>query len=467
MYKRLFSSFLGIALVAMLVTTLTLGTARPVQAADIRDTGILEANETIDDDLIISGTQVRVDGTVNGMLLAGGETVTVNGTINGDAVLFGETVIVSESAVINGNIFSGARSITINGTVQGSIAAGAAELETASKVGRNLYFGGYSLQTQPGSDVARGLYFGGYQAMLKGNIARELRVGAGALELDGSVGGDAVLDISSPGERPQVNYQFGWDMPESIPSGLRIGPQAKIGGQLIYTSEANQSSAIQSQPQGGVVYQTPVPDPEAERRATRPVNPNAWDLFGFLRNLFTLLILGLLAVWLLPRIAAGTSEIVRTQFFPSAGYGLAAIIIGYIGAFVVGVLLLGVGLFFTILTLGGLGSAVFGVGFSGLGLLVAAFTLVVSYVSKLVIAYLVGDLILRGASPTMQGRKYLAISLGVLLYAVARSIPYIGWMFGLVVTVAGVGAIWLYWRAWRARRAGPTYQPPADMIPAA
>jgi hypothetical protein len=321
------------------------------------------------------------------------------------------------------------------------------------KVGRNLYYGGYSLETRAGNDVARGLYFGGYQAVLKGSVARELRASAAAMELDGSVGGDAQIQVAAPGQSAGPAYFGpGAQMPPAIPSGLRVGPNAKIGGKLLYTSEANQNAAIQAVPAGGIVYQTPVPETRDNRArqpgAVRAVLPVFNWLFGLLRNFATLLLLGLLAVWLLPAIASRTSEIVRRRPAQSAGYGLLTIIIGYAAAFVAALIILAVGLFLTVLTLGGLSRTIFGLGFSGLALLVTIFTLLVSYASKLIVAYLVGDLILANAAPTLTGRRYWSMALGVLLYVLVRSIPFLGWVVGVIVTILGVGAIWLYFR-WR------------------
>jgi hypothetical protein len=420
----------------------------------------LNSGETIDDDLIISSDVVRVDGTVNGMLIAVGQTVTLNGTINGDALLFGQNVIVSDNAVINGNLFSGAQTITVSGEVTGSIAGGAASMVAGGEVGRNIYYGGYSLETQPGNTVARGLYFGGYQAILKGSIANDLNASAGAVELDGSVGGNALVSVAPPGqtEPPIFMGPYAAQMPPSIPSGLRVGPNAKITGQLIYTSQANQDASVQVEPAGGIVYQTPVPQERANQPApavqvTMPVLD--W-LFNFLRRFITLLLLGLLAVWLLPFVTRSTSEIVRAKPAQSAGYGFLTIIVGYIGAFVAALLILMLGLFFAVVTLGGLSSTIFGIGLSGLALLVTAFTLLVSYASKLVFAYLIGDLILAGAAPALSGRRYWAMALGVLLYSLVRSIPILGWLIGFIVTIIGVGAMWLYYRSRRA-------QPPASM----
>ena len=457
MKKRSTVAILSIAMTMMLVMVFTFSAASPAQAAEIREGGVLNASETIDDDLLISGDVVRVDGTVNGMLVAAGTTVTVNGKINGDALLFAQTVIVSDKAVITGNLFTGAQTIQVNGAVTGSIAAGSASMVTGSKVGRNIYYGGYSLETTPSSSVERGLYFGGYQAMLKGSIARDLNAGAGAVELDGTVGGDALVRVDQPGRRSPGPFMFGpyaAQMPASIPAGLRIGPDAKINGRLVYTSEANQNAAVLAAPAGGIVYQTPAPNERGRVRpvVVRTVSPAVTWLFNFFRNFFTLLVLGLLAVWLLPALMNRAREIVRAKPVQSAGYGLMTIITVYAAALVAVMLILAVGLFLALVTLGGLSSSVFGIGFSGLSLVLAAFTVVVSFVSKLVVAYLVGDLILAGMAPGLQGRRYWAMALGVLIYALLRSIPILGWVIGVIVTIIGVGAIWL---AYRSRQTPP------------
>lgn len=163
--------------------------------------------------------------------------------------------------------------------------------------------------------------------------------------------------------------------------------------------------------------------------------------FDFIRGFITLLLLGLLAVWLPPIVARSTGEMVRTKPVQSAGYSLLTIIVRYIAAFVAALLILVLGLFFTLVTRGGLSSTIFGIGFSGLALLVAAFTLLVSYASKLVIAYLVGDLLLAKAAPELTGRRYWAMAIGVLIYPLIRSIPFLGWLIEVIVTIIGVGAM--------------------------
>jgi len=83
---------------------------------------------------------------------------------------------------------------------------------------------------------------------------------------------------------------------------------------------------------------------------------------------------------------------------------------------------------------------------AGLGLLMTLFTLFLAattFLSKTIVAYLVGAFILsRVASGVLQYR-ILPLLLGLLLYVPLASIPYMGFVFGLVVTLLGLGSIWL------------------------
>lgn len=444
------SILLRLGLITALALVLVLGAVRPVQAAEFDDDGVIEAGEVINDDVFLSAETVRMDGTVNGTLFATGATITINGMVNGDLFVAAQDITISPTAVITGNIFLGAQNAAVGGMVNGSMFGGATSVEIGETghIARNLFFGGYSLETNNGSTVGMDLYGAGYQFTLAGSVARNANIDAGALELSGAIGGDAVLDVSEPGTssayfNPML-MQPG--MPPAIEPGLRIAEGASIGGRLIYTSPVNQDSAVQIVPQGGIVYQTPVPSEEPEtaaQRTTVTTPPVLKWLYKLLRNLATLFILGALAVWLLPKLLTRTVEKARSKWLPSAGWGLLAIIVGYVGAFIAFLVIIAVVIIIGIISLGGLGSAIFGVGSSSLALVVTVFTLLVKYGSKLVVAYLIGSLILGKQGTETKGRKYLAMLIGVSIYAVAAAIPFIGWLIALLATLIGLGAMWL------------------------
>ncbi len=464
MNKAFQSIFTRLAIALVIVAALGLTVVQPVQAAEIDDDGVVGADEVINDDLFLGGNEtVVIDGTVNGMLFTAAQTVEINGTINGDVMAVGSVVTVSETGKVMGNIFLGAQTINLGGEIEGSAFGGSAAMnvtETAS-ISNNLYYGGYSLTTEEGSRVGKDLLVGMYQAILNGEVARDARVAGGAVELHGSIGRNAFFQVDAPGgQQPQffMPSNAGPALPPAIESGLRIDPNAEIGGKLTYTSPAAQSNTIKSEPSGGVVYLTPVPQEKTEKAQSPAASTAAaWGkgLFDLLRNMVTLMILGALALWLAPNFSQNSVVQARTRALPSALAGFLSILAGYTGAFVAFLVLIAIALFFTVVTLGGLSGTVFGVGFFGLGILVTIFTLAVSYGSKLVIALLVGQWIMGKLAPAAPGQRWWGLFIGVALFALLRAIPFLGWVIGLVVTLIGLGAIYFAIRHGRMTPAAP------------
>jgi len=436
-----------------LTLTLVLGWTGAAFAADFRsgDTITIGKDEVIDDDLIITGQNVIVGGTINGDLVVTGGTIVVNGTVNGSLLAAGQ-------------------SLTINGTVGGSLYGAGASLTLGPQavVERNLFFGGYSLTAEPGSVIKRDAAIGGYQAILKGEIQRDLRASIGALALNGVVGQNAYVDVGEPSSTvpPDFWRSFvpGEGIPATIQPGLRIGTDARIAGKLNYTSPVEQRSGIAAQPQGGVAYSTPVPGTGGTAAVITPVQPqNAlmnW-LWSRLRTLVSLLVIGGLALWLLPLIFARVVEHVRTEPLPATAWGFAVMILGYLAALVAIVLLIAIVAGLGSLTLAGLAWGAFWSGTVGLGAFFAFFTLLIAYGSKVVVAYPVGRWILQriqgeaDVAPTGWNRAW-PLLLGVLLYVLVAGIPYFGFVVSIVVTLLGLGAMWLSLRVHTTKTIAPT-----------
>jgi cytoskeletal protein CcmA (bactofilin family) len=445
---------LSIGLRLLAVFALALGGAfifiRPVGATTIVDGGEIAAGETIDDDAVVTGEKVVVAGTVNGILFAFGDTITINGVINGDVIAMGSQVIIGEEAQVNGNLFMGCQSARIAGQISGSVLGGMTwmVLGDTAQVDRNLYFGGYSLEIGSGAVVGRDASAGAYQLILAGDIERDLNLNAGAFEMTGAIGGDARLEIGEPQPAGMVpSFGMPEDMPKAIAPGLRIAPEAVIAGRLTYTSPVDQGSAIQSQPAGGVTYNESISDHTtvSPQQAARPPLLN-W-LWRFLKNLFQLLVVGALAVWLIPTWLQRSSLQAQKKPFQSALAGLLAIPAVYIAALVVAGLIILVAIILGILTLGGVSNLVTGVGFSLLVIGVTAFSFLVSLGSKIVVAFLLGRLLMERAFPNMAHRQWWAMGLGVLIYALIASIPILGGIIAVLVTLVGVGSVWFLYRS--------------------
>lgn len=429
--KKIFLVFISLFMVFMI----GFGVTKTVKAVEIDDDGIIEEGEVIDDDLFIANDTVEINGVVNGDVFAGGSVVKVNGTINGSLVVGAQTVQVN--GIVTGSVYTGSSTMTLG---------------SEAEVGRNLYYGGFNLTTTDGSFVSRDLLVAGYQALLSGEVGRDVRAAVGALEINGVIGNDVIAEVGGTEDNQQPLYFTGPPGVETIvPAGIRVSEDAKIGGSLTYKSSQDQASAIAITPPGGIDFEyEPRTSPEAEPEEVGKVGSTtlaaAW-MIKRIRTFITLLLLGGLVVWLLPGLLKNISDKAEQEPLPSLGWGLVAILVVYVGAILVTGLIIAGAIFFGVVTLGELAKVILVIGFSSLGLILAVFGLMVSYGSKIIVSYLVGKLLLKWLAPKYEGGLFWPLVIGLLLYTFLRAIPLgFGLLVGIVTTLVGVGAIWLTFR---------------------
>ena len=417
-----------------LVLTIGFGFTATAKAVEFDEDGILEEGEIIDDDLFIGGDIVEINGTVNGDVFASGSIVKINGTING-------------------SLASGAQTILINGKVSGSVYAGSMTITLGpdTEIGRNMFYGGFNLNAEEGSIIHRDLLVGAYQALLSGEIGRDVQAGVGALDINGSIGNNVRAEVAGPsdGQPPQI-YPSPPGIDTIAPAGIRISEEAEIGGSLYYKSSEDQSRAIAITPPGGIEFDYDpqvnpnVDSPDPDEIGSRLVG--AW-LLKQVRVFITLMLLGGLIVWQLPGLLNKVSEKVEKEVMPSLGWGLVSIMVVYLGALLASGLIIAGAIFFGVITLGELSRVILTVGFTSLGLIMAGFGLLVSYGSKLVVSYLVGKLLMRWLAPKYEDQPIWSMLIGIFLYTFLRAIPLgFGLVVGICVTLVGIGAMWLTYR---------------------
>lgn len=440
--------FLAVGLALLLLLGLT-GTAL---AVDFRggDTVTIGKDEVVDDDLVISGATVIIDGVINGDLVAAGGNVTVNGKVNGSLIMAGRTM-------------------TLNGQVSGTVySAGAAiTVGPQATVARNLFFAGYSYTAASGSVIGRDAVLAGYQAILKGEVQRDLLATLGALELDGAIGRNVMATVAEPGAAtPQfwAPWDRGPELPPSVAPGLRIGPEAKIVGKLMYTSPVEQSGAIQVTPAGGIAYSQPQVTTTTGAPATPVTPPNATVEWAWarLREFVSLLVMGLLALWLLPVFFTNVGEQTQAHPWLAAAWGLLVGVVGYGGALLAVFLIILVVAGLAALTLTGLATTAFGLGFSAWSVAFTLFLLLGAYGSKLVVLYPLSHTLLEKILPQWNTYRIVPLVAGILFFVLLRSIPYLGVLLEIAVTLIGLGAMWL---VFRERFAKPV-APPLALAPA-
>jgi hypothetical protein len=385
---------LALAIVAWLAVP------QPVRAdwSIVGDT--VPAGQVIDNDVLAQGTNVVIDGTINGDLLAVGSTVTVNGSVSGSLVTL-------------------ARTVTVNGQVTGSVyvASRTLKLGSAADVVHNVHYIGLLLDSQPGSQIGRDLVAASVRSRISSDIGRGLNAAILLLTFNGQIG----AGVEVPGE------------------GAALPDRFEPGGTLLFVS----SSA--GRPPGLAAPALGIRSLQQDQERVAGVPEWLVDRLG---DLAVLLLVGGLAIWLRPALIQRPAERLLGKPLLAGGYGLLALFI--VPGVLAIVILLAVLLFFIGMWLGGvmlweLAFLLWGIGYPALILAISLFALAVLYGSKVIVADLAGRLILKRLAPQSldAARGILPLLLGLVLYLLVRSIPFLGLAVEAFVTVFGLGALWL------------------------
>jgi len=162
----------------------------------------------------------------------------------------------------------------------------------------------------------------------------------------------------------------------------------------------------------------------------------------------------LLLVWIVPGPVKEAATALQTRPWSSLGWGILVVIFAWVAVPVATFLMIVLDLILGALGFGGLVVSITGLGLLTNATIIVGFLITAGYVTKIVFSFLVGRMILeRIREPWGTGRVWPLV-LGVVLFAIVRAIPILGWFIGLIVTLLGLGALWLMaWEALRRRRA--------------
>jgi hypothetical protein len=331
--------------------------------------------------------------------------------------------------------------------------------ETGS-IGGDILGAGYSLEVQEGSSVGQDIVFAGGQVLVAGDVARNVQVATAAFELRGAVGGNVQAEVgeadASAGPPPGMFMPPSAVSAPNVDPGLTIDPAASVEGNLQYTQTTD--LAIPAGVVVGTVTRTAPATNQTAREQTTGERISLWAVNN-LRSIVTLILLGLLLLWLFPFFMQGTSGKLQTEFWPSLGWG----VIAYAGFFIallftVIVMVLG-GLLFGVLTLGGLAGTIVWLGILALFALILGFILVTSFVAKIVFGQALGRWFLARVNSPLAEHRYWPMVIGVIVIVLVIalfSFPLIpgilGWLLNFAIILFGLGALWLWSRERMVRR---------------
>jgi hypothetical protein len=169
-----------------------------------------------------------------------------------------------------------------------------------------------------------------------------------------------------------------------------------------------------------------------------------------LRSWGVLFVIGLLILWLVRKPLENSGVPLRSRPWQTLGIGLLVLVITlnlFLVALLLVALIFALGLGLNALGLWQVSLALWVLAYSSLAIALTLLWLFIMYGTKILVSYhLVAWLMDRFTLQKTLWLDILALFLGTLLYALLRSVPYVGWGIGLLVIAAGMGSAWIAYR---------------------
>ncbi len=364
-----------------------------------------------------SAVNVGQTETVDGNLYAAGSTILIDGQVKGDVICAGQSVTISGK--VDGDVLCAAQSINVLGEVTGSVRTAGTNIHLNNKVGRNVMAFGASVTLSSKAEVGLDMLVAAGFVNVNGKVGGSLYGTAGMATINGQVAKDVSLNLDSGNKKQWTNAN----------SNLVITENAKIGGNLNYTSVATATIAQATSIGGKVSRQLP---PVIDRKMSQ--------------NLF----LGLATFWLWCKIIGlfGTLLIalVLVLCFKDKLMGLLDGMVATpkkaIGWGAIWLILMPFILLFLLITVIGL----------PLACLITLLWLAAMMLGKVIVAIFVGLVVMgryrhrrpkNGAAKESTGSLLLSALVGVVITTALFTIPLFGWLLAIIAKMWGLGVIWL------------------------
>ena len=326
----------------------------------------------------------------------------------GGKVRSGQEVTIPATETVQGDLVASGGTVRVDGRVDGDLVASGGQVTVAGTVTGDVLVGAGS-------------------TTISGDVGGDLRAGTGQARIEGRVGEDVLLGAGQ----------------------ATITSRARIGGDLIFgtgrmqmdgTVAGNVLGSTGNYTKGGSVSGTErvnVRQPEEAREPT--LADRAVDV---LRRYVSILVIGVLLLWLLPRVLRRAADAARGRPLLSFGVG----ILGFIAVIVLLVLVILVTVLVAIvLGLLGLGSLTGVTVFGGIlvtAVIVFLFVLAVAFAAQATVGLALGRLLFRADGGSFLGWLG-ALALGVLVVVLVAAIPVVGGWVEALLVLLGLGALLL------------------------
>ena len=342
----------------------------------------------------------------------------------------GDTVTVPASEQVSDDLYALAGTVIVDGSVEGDLMAIGGQVTINGAVGGDLIVAGGTLN-------------------VAGDVEGDVRAAGGQVSVTGAIGEDMVLTGG------QATLASGGTVAGDL---IVSGGNVSVAGAVTGAIEASAGTYDRSGPEpGGGEHVSQGP-------SDRPTQPTVGNqVLDAVRHFIILMIIGALALWLVPRALRAADHTLRTEPLLSVGSGLATII-GYmvfmIAAFL---LMLVLAIAFGLLQVAALVVIELVTGLLAISIVTFLLILAAAYFADVAVGLALGRLVASGPLAS-RWQELGLLAAGAAVVVVLTSLPAIGFLAKLVVICFGLGAISLAgWRRWRGR---PATAPPEGVPPA-
>lgn len=356
----------------------------PAQAFSTKagESVFLTADEKIDGSYYLAASNISLEGEVLGDVICAGQNINIKAKVLGDVICAGQ-------------------SINISGEVLGNVRLVASNINLSGTVGKNVNAFSSSFIMAPEAKIGWDLMLFSPLAEVRGQINGYFYGQAEKLVFAGSVGKNMEIKMDK-----YTN--------DKIKGKIEILGEAKVGGDLLYTSLAEVSTSS-AEIKGKVIHQIP----KAKERG------RAWSIvWGRLLALLSAVLIGFIVMKWFSQEIKTLSQRGRKKIGLTFALGLIPLF-----ATPVAVLLLG-------LSIIGL----------PLGLIVLLLWLILLYLAKILGAIFLGYWLLPLIRKKESPRLYLEMIFGLALVLGLKVVPVFGPLLSLAACLFGFGLIVLYFK---------------------
>ena len=322
-------------------------------------------------------------------LAMAGDSITQEGEYDSIRLAAGNNVI--NKATVDGISLVAGNNITLEGSTPYGFYAGNI-INFNEKITKDAFVAGNSIVIDSDAIIGRDLFIAGEDVTIKTTIGRNLHAGAGSIDLRGAIiMGDAYIDADK----------------------IIMDNETKITGKLSYLEDAN-VSGLNKDNIGSV---------KTHKSNSVAVEYNPMDnIYSFLFSVIAAFVVMAVLFYIIPNTKEKLDDVKLDASIIAKLIGIGAVILLLIPFAVV------ITLFTGFLT--------------PLSLIVLALYVIAIYMSTLLSAYVIGNVIMKNGFK--KENVYLALIIGIMIVRLVKYIPIIGGFMLVLCLTYGMGLIYRY-----------------------